>query len=95
MHPKDKAVQVLKTVSLNTAGMVSMLAREHPQIFLKLADEFKTGETPRKITEFDETEIIALIKDDKYVHAIKMARQITGVDLRTAKHYVDSLRASL
>lgn len=37
-------------------------------------------------------ELIKLIKADKKVKAIKMLRDVTGVGLREAKEYVDSLK---
>ena len=96
MTPKQKAVEVLHKQDFNTRQVLIGLAAKYPQEFLKLVEKYRK-ELP-VVQEPDPSlyvTVMDLIRQNKYVGAIKEVRYQTGKSLRDAKDYVDNIKGHL
>lgn len=91
MTPTQKATKVFKEGAYDTQLVLQALAARSPQLFLEVAAQYKckVSQVP---TATLKVQVARLIREDKYVNAIKLVRQETGKGLREAKDYCDEIR---
>lgn len=79
-----KVIMLLTDGEVDYRTIALELAKEHPDLFVKYA-------SAREVLEW-EREVIALVRQEKYVESIRTLRNNAGYGLKEAKDIVDNLR---
>jgi len=70
------------------ANIIWYIAKNHPKILIESYEYLRYDYKNDRIV----SELVSLIKEDRFIQAIKIYREYTGLGLREAKDFCDNLR---